>query len=170
MNGVRSRGQMQLTPVGHRRLHFPDCAVRGVPDDGSILGIELERTAKGRARLRRILSAYVDARHIARVRYCVTDRRVRALVQTETARLCGKPGGDRRPVRRERGEPLVCRLDVRRPFARSPCGVGRVAARETHAIDPVHDQLRAARVRGRDFLDEQLFFLHVSLDALLGQK
>jgi len=62
-----ARGQMQLTPVGNPRLHFPDCAVLVGPD--RVMAVELERTAKGRARLRRILSAYVSARHIAGVRY-----------------------------------------------------------------------------------------------------
>ncbi|MDQ3588586.1 MAG: hypothetical protein M3375_09600 [Actinomycetota bacterium] len=64
------RGQLQLTPVGHPRLHFPDCAVL-VEDSGrevGVLAVELERTAKGRARLRRILSGYVGARHIDGVR------------------------------------------------------------------------------------------------------
>jgi hypothetical protein len=53
------RGQMRLTPVGHPRLHFPDCAVRGRGPNDAILAVELERTAKGRTRLRGILSAYV---------------------------------------------------------------------------------------------------------------
>lgn len=81
------RGQLQFTPVGHARLHFPDCAVPGVGDEGSIIAVELERTAKGRARLRRILSAYVTAHHIQRVRYVVTNERVRQLVESEVANL-----------------------------------------------------------------------------------
>lgn len=78
------RGQMQLTPAGHTRLHFPDCAVAG---ENGIVAIELERTAKGRARLRRVLSGYVAARHVGLVRYYPTNERVRELVQSETVRL-----------------------------------------------------------------------------------
>jgi hypothetical protein len=78
-----ARGQLQLTPVGHPRLHFPDCAV--VLDADRVLAIELERTAKGRARLRRILSGYVSARHIAEVRYYARGDRVRELVESEVA-------------------------------------------------------------------------------------
>jgi hypothetical protein len=82
-----ARGQMQLTPVGHPRLHFPDCAVAGSGQEGPILAVELERTAKGRTRLRGILSAYVAARHIGQVRYYPANERVRDLVQTEVASL-----------------------------------------------------------------------------------
>lgn len=46
------RDQLQLTPVGYPRLHFPDCAVTEPGHEGSSLAIELERTPKGRARLR----------------------------------------------------------------------------------------------------------------------
>jgi hypothetical protein len=63
---------MQLTPVGHPRLHFPDCAVRLETQPSEVLAIELERTAKGRSRLRRILSGYISARHVAAVHYYVT--------------------------------------------------------------------------------------------------
>lgn len=80
-----ARGQMQLTPVGNPRLHFPDCAVLVGPD--RVMAVELERTAKGRARLRRILSAYVSARHIAGVRYYAHGDRVRNLVDNEVAEL-----------------------------------------------------------------------------------
>jgi hypothetical protein len=82
-----AHGQLQLTPAGHPRLHFPDCAVvaaSGEAADG-VLAVELERTAKGRARLRRILAAYVGARHIAAVRYYAVDERVRRLVESEAA-------------------------------------------------------------------------------------
>jgi hypothetical protein len=80
-------GQLQLTPAGHPRLHFPDCAIA----DGSgetqntVLAVELERTPKGRARLRRILAGYVGARHIGAVRYYALGDRVRHLVETEVA-------------------------------------------------------------------------------------
>jgi hypothetical protein len=80
-----ARGQMQLTPVGHLRLHFPDCAVTIGPD--RVLAVELERTAKGRARLCRILSGYVSARHIAEVRYYAHGARVRELIESELAQL-----------------------------------------------------------------------------------
>lgn len=80
------RGQLQLTPVGYPRLHFPDVALASA-GDGPILAVELERTAKGRARLRAILSAYVAARHIGLVRYYPTNERVRDLVQSEVTGL-----------------------------------------------------------------------------------
>jgi hypothetical protein len=77
-----ARGQLQLTPAGYPRLHFPDCAVIGAGADGDqLLAVELERTAKGRARLRRILAGYVAARHIGLVRYYVCGERVRNLVE-----------------------------------------------------------------------------------------
>lgn len=80
-----ARGQMQLTPVGHPRLQFPDCAVSASPD--RLLAIELERTAKSRARLRRILSGYVSPRHIASVRYYARGERVRELLESEVRAL-----------------------------------------------------------------------------------
>lgn len=81
------RGQLQLTPVGRPRLHFPDCTVTGLDDEAGLIAIELERTTKGRARLRQIKPAYVAAHHIESVRYYVTAERVQALVQSETAHL-----------------------------------------------------------------------------------
>jgi len=107
------RGQLQLTPAGAPRPHFPDCAVAA--GDDSVLAIELERTAKARVRLRAILSAYVAARHVAAVRYYVVGSRVRALVESEveTAKarelitVCADDGPPDEPVRlgdeRERG-------------------------------------------------------------------
>lgn len=80
------RGQMYLTPVGHPRLHFPDCGVTGVRE-GGVLAVELERTPKGRARLRGILSAYVAAPHIHQVRYRATNERVQELLRGEIARI-----------------------------------------------------------------------------------
>lgn len=84
-----AHGQLQLTPVGHPRLHFPDCTVSvlGPESDARMLAVELERTAKGRARLRRILSGYVAARHIAAVRYYAQSARVRDLIESEVASL-----------------------------------------------------------------------------------
>lgn len=84
---ARANGQMPLTPAGHPRLHFPDCAVRSADGHQCILAIELERTAKGRARLNGILSAYVAARHIDRVRYYATNERVQKLVEVTAADL-----------------------------------------------------------------------------------
>jgi hypothetical protein len=80
-------GQLELTAARHRRLHFPDCAVIGAAAAGTdgVLAIELERTPKGRARLRRILRGYVAARHVSLVRYYVLGDRVRALVESEVA-------------------------------------------------------------------------------------
>lgn len=79
-----ARGQLQLTPAGHPRLHFPDCAVAAKTAEG-VLAVELERTAKGRARLRRILAGYVAARHIRGVRYYTLGTRVSDLVKSEVA-------------------------------------------------------------------------------------
>lgn len=81
-------GRPQTTPAGHPRLHFPDCAVVGASNEaagpaGRALAAELERTAKGRARLRRILAGYVAARHVSGVRYYVKDERVRRLLERE---------------------------------------------------------------------------------------
>jgi hypothetical protein len=56
-------------------------------DFNGMLAVELERTAKGRARLRRILAGYVAARHISEVRYYARGDRVRDLVESEVARL-----------------------------------------------------------------------------------
>lgn len=80
-----SHGQLQLTPNGHPRLHFPDCAIYtdGVEADGPVLAIELERTAKGRARLRRILAGYVAARHVEAVRYYTTNDGVQAALERQ---------------------------------------------------------------------------------------
>jgi hypothetical protein len=81
------RGQMQLTPVGHPRLHFPDSAVFVRGHDEELLAVELEKTAKGRARVRRILSGYIASRHIQGVRYYATTERVRDLLETEVSAL-----------------------------------------------------------------------------------
>jgi hypothetical protein len=81
------RGQLQLTPVGHPRLHFPDCAVTGRSKADGLVVVELERSRKGSARLRGILSAYVAARHIGSVRYVATGKAVADLVRTQVAAL-----------------------------------------------------------------------------------
>jgi hypothetical protein len=84
---IGGRGQLQLTPARHRRLHFPDCAIASADGNGAILAIELERTAKGRARLRGILTAYVAARHIGQVRYYAVTERVRKLLAAEVEQV-----------------------------------------------------------------------------------
>lgn len=82
-------GQLKLTPAGRQRLHFPDCVVgrRCGETSSGMLPVELERTAKGRARLRRILAGYVAARHIRAVRYYAHGDRVRDLLESEVAAL-----------------------------------------------------------------------------------
>jgi len=84
-----ARGRLQLTPVGRRRLHFPDAAIRLEGD--RVLSVELERTAKGRARLRRILAAYISAQNVVRVRYYVCSDQVGDLVASEVADLRAQP-------------------------------------------------------------------------------
>lgn len=74
-------GQVRLTPSGSPRVHFPDAVL--VDNRGDAVAIELERTPKGRARLRAILRAYVAARHLERVRYFVPNERVHALLAEE---------------------------------------------------------------------------------------
>jgi hypothetical protein len=80
-------GQLTLSPAGHRRLHFADCCVvhPGSTSGEGILAVELERSAKGRARLRRIVRAYVSARHVTGVRYYVSGARIHSLVTSEVA-------------------------------------------------------------------------------------
>ena len=77
--------QLRLTPSGAPRVHFPDAAVVG--GQGQAVAVELERTAKGRARLRGILRAYVAARHLSEVHYYASDERVAALLAEEVAQL-----------------------------------------------------------------------------------
>ena len=80
-----SGNQLRLTPSGAPRIHFPDAVI----DDraGHRTAIELERTVKGRSRLRQILRAYTAARHLDAVRYYTTDARVSAIVSEEIATL-----------------------------------------------------------------------------------
>jgi hypothetical protein len=107
-----AHGQLQLTPAGRPRLHFPDCAAVDASDASmdTLLAVELERTAKGRARLRRILPGYIAARHIGAVRYYAVGERVRRLVEGEVAaqraqalidvRIWSPTGKDRMPLRK----------------------------------------------------------------------
>ncbi|HEX2070265.1 MAG TPA: hypothetical protein VHF90_01290 [Thermoleophilaceae bacterium] len=86
--------------TGRHGLHFPDLAIETA--DGRPLAIEVELTAKGRARLDSIINGYVRARHIAGVRYYVAPAAARGL-----RRAIGRAGAgelfDVRPVR-SRGE------------------------------------------------------------------
>jgi hypothetical protein len=77
--------QLSLAASGSPRVHFPDAAV--VDDTGDVVAIELERTPKGRTRLRGILRAYVAARHLTRVGYFVPNERVHALLTEEISQL-----------------------------------------------------------------------------------
>jgi hypothetical protein len=79
-------GPAPLTPAGHPRVHYPDVAVVGANSVGT-LAIELERTLKGRTRLRSILRSYVSARHLKRVRYYATRPETARQLEEETARL-----------------------------------------------------------------------------------
>jgi hypothetical protein len=67
-------------------LHYPDLAVE--LSQGQIRAIEVERTAKNRARLERILAGYARARHVTEVVYYVPGARVGNHV-TRTARAVG---------------------------------------------------------------------------------
>jgi hypothetical protein len=82
----------------------PDRAVLMGGEGRPVLAVELERTAKGRRRLRGILRAYVAARHVVGVCYHAGDGRVSECLREEvesqrTARLIelrkwdGRPGG-----------------------------------------------------------------------------
>lgn len=83
--------------LGPRGLHFPDLAVdRG---EGLPLVVEVELTAKGRARLDSIVGAYVRARHIAGVRYYASPR-ARAGVEKAVARADATALFDIRPLER----------------------------------------------------------------------
>jgi hypothetical protein len=68
--------------TGRQGLHFPDLAIEGA--DGRPLAVEVELTAKGRARLDSIINAYVRARHIAGVRYYVAPAAAKGLNQAVT--------------------------------------------------------------------------------------
>jgi hypothetical protein len=67
-------------------LHYPDLAIE--LSQGQIRAIEMERTAKNRARLERILAGYARARHVAQVVYYVPGRRVGDHI-ARTARAVG---------------------------------------------------------------------------------
>lgn len=67
---------------GPRGLHFPDLVVDGGGPRGGLLAIELERTAKGGARRRKIVAAYRDGLNIDQVRYYAAPEAIRTLERT----------------------------------------------------------------------------------------
>jgi hypothetical protein len=80
-------GPAPLTPAGHPRLHYPDAAIAPAGGSEGALAVELERTVKGRTRLRSILRAYIGARHIAHVRYYAARPETARLLEDEIGRL-----------------------------------------------------------------------------------
>lgn len=77
--GEFSPQAMDMRRIGQRR-HLPDFAVPSYDERGRPLGIELERTAKYRTRLRDIVSLYAEAAHLAGVRYYVTSEEAKRAV------------------------------------------------------------------------------------------
>jgi Helix-turn-helix domain len=75
-------------PSGRPKLHFPDFVVFAGGDERPV-AVELELTAKGRARLEGIVRGYVRARHLARACYYVgspaVERSVMAAVRAVRA-------------------------------------------------------------------------------------
>lgn len=67
---------------GPRGLHFPDLVVDGGGPRGGLLAIELERTAKGAGRRRKIVAAYRDGLHVDQVRYYAAPATMRTLERT----------------------------------------------------------------------------------------
>jgi DNA-binding MarR family transcriptional regulator len=65
-----------------RGLHFPDLVVEAGAPRGGLLAIELELTAKGGARRRRIIRAYRDSLQIEQVRYYATPTPLALLERT----------------------------------------------------------------------------------------
>lgn len=73
----------------HGGLHYPDLIILPAdPESGGVVAVEVERTAKNRARLERILAGYARARHVAEARYYVPSRRI-ADYLGRTARAVG---------------------------------------------------------------------------------
>ncbi|MHB8658663.1 MAG: hypothetical protein ACYC91_12035 [Solirubrobacteraceae bacterium] len=81
--GVRGIGS---GPGGRERLHYPDLLLRTA--SGHRVAVELELTAKGAARRRRILSVYGTDVRVDAVLYLVPDPRVGRMV-AESARRVG---------------------------------------------------------------------------------
>lgn len=67
---------------GPRGLHFPDLAVDGGGPRGGVLAVELERTAKGGSRRRKIVAAYRDGLNIDQVRYYAAADTMQTLERT----------------------------------------------------------------------------------------
>lgn len=82
-------GIRRTMSTGRHALHFPDLAI----ERGEVqpLAVEVELTAKGRARLESIITGYVRARHFAGVRYYVapaaTQGLQRAIARAEAGHL-----------------------------------------------------------------------------------
>lgn len=68
-----------------RRRHLPDFAIPGVDERGRPLAIELERTVKYRPRLNGIMRMYVEAAHLAGVRYYVINGNAQTAVERAVA-------------------------------------------------------------------------------------
>lgn len=77
--------QLSLSPAGAPRVHFPDAVI--VEANECTTAVELELSAKGRARLRGILRAYAAARHVAHVIYYAASPRVFDLLADEVTGL-----------------------------------------------------------------------------------
>lgn len=90
--GERPRFGARLGAGQHAgRLHFPDLAVERF-DGNRVLAVELERTPKRSRRLETIVRAYLGARHIACVRYCVSSDAVERSLAGALA-VVGPPAG-----------------------------------------------------------------------------
>jgi hypothetical protein len=83
---LNGSGGRPPTLARHPRVHYPDAVVVRTAESSGIRAIELERTTKGRARLRSILQAYVAARHIDEVRYYVGRPETARLLENEIER------------------------------------------------------------------------------------
>jgi hypothetical protein len=113
--GERFRPRHAVASAGStspRGLHFPDLVVEGGAPDGALLAVELERTAKGAARRRKIVAAYIDAVHVGQVRYYGTADVLRAVA---------------RSVAEQRGSQLAELFDLREWRPRDAAGAAGTA-------------------------------------------
>lgn len=120
---VEPRYAVPLNPNGGPRgLHFPDLVVEGGGPRGGLLAIELERTAKGASRLRRIIAAYRDGLHVEQVRYYASDGTLPAL---------------ERSIAEERGNHVAQVFDLRpwRPRSAVPALVPWLLAAGSQSAD-----------------------------------
>jgi len=88
-SGERRWG-ITLPAAAHAGLHYPDLVILPAAGDveGGVVAVEVERTAKNRTRLERIMTGYARARHVAEARYYVPTGRI-ADYLTRTARSIG---------------------------------------------------------------------------------